>query len=103
MKFILAVCLFLASFSATAGSTGAWSASVCAQHVEYIQGQLDSGLTAADVMKQFDEWLAMNPGTFPEYEPMVRAMINATSEPGWQTAQFQACMQVMLPYEASQR
>ena len=104
MKFLIAVFVLLASSSSVslAGSSGAWSANVCASHIDYIQGQLDNGLTSADVMKQLEDWLVQNPGTFPEYAPMVRTMINATSISGWQAEQFRACMEVMLPYERSQ-
>ena len=102
MKFLIGLLLLLASSVSLAGSSGAWSANVCASHIDYIQGQLDNGLTAADVMKQLEDWLIQNPDTFAAYAPMVRTMINATSTPGWQPEQFKACMEVMLPYERSQ-
>ena len=87
--------LFVLAVSPARAGSGSPAAGVCAAHVGYIENMLENGLTQDDILQNFEAWLRVHDPVSATYPDMVRAMIKASAQKGWQSGAMTECVRVM--------
>ena len=96
MKSFLFAIVLLISFAANAGSGMEISPGpTCISHMQHIDGMVAEGMTPADIMANFEQWMAIHVEPVPHYADMVRGLIRDVGTPRWPQEAYADCVRTL--------